>query len=145
MFQPVNSLNPTCISPGVLVGEMEERRFDEESNKLLVLDLVSNQWVHMPDVDVYCLGFPCTPWSLSLGLICVPCPVVSLRKVCSWFSLRRGEGQGFRDKNCSPLHIGIYTIKVAKPRVFALECATGLSLCDCMFVFSNVSLKFSNV
>lgn len=70
MFQPVNCLNPTCISPGVLVSDMEERRYDEESGRLIVLDLVSNTWVHFPHkVDVYCLGFPCTPWSLRLGLI----------------------------------------------------------------------------
>ena len=30
MFQPVNCLNPTCISPGVLVSDMEERRLQSD-------------------------------------------------------------------------------------------------------------------
>ena len=55
---PKSSIDSTC--------DMEKRRFDEECSKLLLdlaTHLVSNQWVHMPDIDIYTLGLPCTPWS----------------------------------------------------------------------------------
>ena len=60
MFQPVNCLNPTCISPGVLVSDMEEKSDCPAPGV---------QCLYFPPVDVYCLGFPCTPCSLRLGLI----------------------------------------------------------------------------
>ena len=48
-------------------------------------------------LDLYVLGFPCTPWSL------------------------RGQGCGFQDPNAKPFWAGISTLKVICPKTFVME------------------------
>lgn len=56
-------------------------------------------------LDMYVLGFPCTPWSL------------------------RGEGAGFNDPNCKPFWAGLSTIKHCRPKTFVMENARGQISC----------------
>lgn len=53
------------------------------------------------NIDLYVLGFPCTPWSL------------------------RGDGGGFEDPNCKPFWAGLSTIVHALPNTFVMENAWG--------------------
>jgi site-specific DNA-cytosine methylase len=65
----------------------------------VVAKTIDGNRVEMPTgkLDLYVLGFPCTPWSL------------------------RGEGAGFDDENCKPFWAGISTIMHALPKTFVME------------------------
>ena len=56
-------------NPRILVRDMMERKIVDEDGrqKVMVFDLRTSEWVSMPEgLDVYGLGFPCTPWSRQL-------------------------------------------------------------------------------
>jgi hypothetical protein len=56
-------------NPRILVKDMMERKIIDEGGhkKVMVFDLRTSEWVSIPEgLDVYGLGFPCTPWSRQL-------------------------------------------------------------------------------
>ena len=66
---------------------MKGRRIDDlnEGTKLLVYNALTKNWEHIPEgLGVYTLGFPCTPWSMSLGDIWVLQKLLSLSNSFSW-------------------------------------------------------------
>jgi len=105
-------VNPNCLrfveinhDPVCMATDMLDRHIQFETNSVSVKDVVSTDSVLVPRgaIDVYVLGFPCTPWS------------------------RRGTGGGFTDPNSRPLEVGLKTIKELQPKLFVLECVLVLS------------------
>jgi len=83
--------------PKILSRNMTDRTIID--GKVWDQDLKTGAAAQIPDgLDVYVLGFPCTPWSL------------------------RGAGAGYDDPNAKPLFVGLATIAEVKPKVFVLEC-----------------------
>ena len=110
---------------------MTERR-TAENGATLVFDMLQGQWVEFPSaVDVYVLGYPCTPWSMLLVVGCRCCVSAKFKSSTEAFSvmlkLRRGKGKGFQDANAKPFWVGIETIKGGKPKTFILECVEAMS------------------
>ena len=56
---------------GMLVENMKERRVDDLSHppQIMVYNLRDEEWKYLPQVGIYTLGFPCTPWSMTLASI----------------------------------------------------------------------------
>ena len=78
---------------------MKSRRIDDLSQDQLVLvyNVKSSSWEHIPrNIGVYTLGFPCTPWSMTLiqswkSKVCYKCAIVLNIPLNGGFSNSRGS------------------------------------------------------
>ena len=68
---PFNQWVLRPATQGMLVSNMKDRNIDDADGrcKVLVENQLTNTYEEIPhNLGIYVLGFPCTPWSLWLGL-----------------------------------------------------------------------------
>lgn len=104
------AVSETCIDalhflernhgPKLLITDMLARTVAD--GKINVTTLQGECRALPSGLDIYTLGFPCTPWSF------------------------RGVRGGFEDANSMPLRAGIATIKTNEPTIWVIECVSHL-------------------